>query len=192
MAQNALGTKHVCPECSTRFYDLGGRVNVCPKCACALSIEGNCVAAAPEENVIDNDNDKVTFLIVPEKNTVSNAHNGHDVSVAEDAPAAAFDTSDIDHLEEVEHIHADEDIPSLEDEDDGMEDIERLPAVHAFEDAAHQVNDDGDDETILEELHAERLAIVDGLDDEDGGNEESDLHIPPKTTVHDAPVVENA
>lgn len=33
MAKTELGTKQLCPECETKFYDLGRRPAVCPKCS---------------------------------------------------------------------------------------------------------------------------------------------------------------
>ena len=32
MATTDLGEKHICPECGSRFYDLGKHPPVCPKC----------------------------------------------------------------------------------------------------------------------------------------------------------------
>ncbi len=34
-----LGTKRVCPECSTRFYDFGRPEIICPKCETKVSAE---------------------------------------------------------------------------------------------------------------------------------------------------------
>ena len=32
MANTDLGEKHICPECGSRFYDLGKLPPTCPKC----------------------------------------------------------------------------------------------------------------------------------------------------------------
>ncbi len=33
MADPALGTKQICPNCTAKFYDLGKRPAHCPRCA---------------------------------------------------------------------------------------------------------------------------------------------------------------
>lgn len=32
MSVSARGSKHVCPECTTKYYDLRRDIVVCPKC----------------------------------------------------------------------------------------------------------------------------------------------------------------
>jgi uncharacterized protein (TIGR02300 family) len=39
LASPELGAKQVCPACQTKFYDLGRRPAVCPKCAAAFDPE---------------------------------------------------------------------------------------------------------------------------------------------------------
>ena len=34
-----LGSKHECPACSTKFYDLGNAAPVCPSCGADPSVE---------------------------------------------------------------------------------------------------------------------------------------------------------
>ena len=38
MANTDLGEKHICPECGSRFYDLGKSPPVCPKCKTVLVV----------------------------------------------------------------------------------------------------------------------------------------------------------
>ena len=37
LATTDLGEKHICPECGSRFYDLGKHPPVCPKCKTVLT-----------------------------------------------------------------------------------------------------------------------------------------------------------
>ncbi|MGC1304284.1 MAG: TIGR02300 family protein [Caulobacteraceae bacterium] len=39
MANPELGTKQICPSCQTKFYDLGRRPAVCPKCGTSFDPE---------------------------------------------------------------------------------------------------------------------------------------------------------
>ncbi len=39
MANPELGTKQICPNCQTKFYDLGRRPAVCPKCGTSFDPE---------------------------------------------------------------------------------------------------------------------------------------------------------
>lgn len=39
MVKESWGKKHVCPFCSTMFYDMKKEVVVCPKCSKTLSLE---------------------------------------------------------------------------------------------------------------------------------------------------------
>ncbi len=39
MANPELGAKQICPACQTKFYDLGRRPALCPKCATAFDPE---------------------------------------------------------------------------------------------------------------------------------------------------------
>ena len=41
MAEFKLGSKHECPSCSTKFYDLGKPKPVCPSCGAEVANEGD-------------------------------------------------------------------------------------------------------------------------------------------------------
>lgn len=47
MAEVKLGSKHECPACSTKFYDLGKSEPVCPSCG-AGQAEENGEGAEPK------------------------------------------------------------------------------------------------------------------------------------------------
>lgn len=47
MAEVKLGSKHECPACSTKFYDLGKSEPVCPSCG-AVQAEENGEGAEPK------------------------------------------------------------------------------------------------------------------------------------------------
>lgn len=41
MTEAKLGSKHECPSCSTKFYDLGKTDPVCPSCGADLQAAGD-------------------------------------------------------------------------------------------------------------------------------------------------------
>jgi uncharacterized protein (TIGR02300 family) len=48
-----LGNKHQCPECQTRFYDLGRSERICPKCGFNVK-----TGEAAEESTEDSSGEK--------------------------------------------------------------------------------------------------------------------------------------
>ena len=48
MTEVKLGSKHECPSCSTKFYDLGKSKPLCPSCGADLA-EGGGESAAPKK-----------------------------------------------------------------------------------------------------------------------------------------------
>jgi hypothetical protein len=44
-----LGSKHICEECETRFYDLGKKDATCPQCGSAVHEQEKVSAAKPSK-----------------------------------------------------------------------------------------------------------------------------------------------
>ena len=38
MAKSSIGDKHVCPDCESKFFDLGKKPPTCPKCGAVIDV----------------------------------------------------------------------------------------------------------------------------------------------------------
>lgn len=149
MANPELGAKQICPSCQSKFYDLGKRPAVCPKCGTQFDPEEalksrrvRARSSAPdyedaEEAVakpaVESDGFEDEADETPEVDQgVAEPLEGDDDDgdPAEGGGAAPADDLGVDFAEEEELEEEDSDVPFLEDEDeeDNFEDeIEGLP-----------------------------------------------------------------
>lgn len=147
MANPELGAKQICPNCQSKFYDLGRRPAVCPKCGTQFDPEEalktrrvRARSAAPDYEDADEPKEKVvaeTDGFEDEVDETPEIDEGaaepledDEDSAGEGGPAAPADDLGVDFAEEEELEEDEADVPFLEDEDedDNFEDeIEGLP-----------------------------------------------------------------
>ncbi|HKT54223.1 MAG TPA: TIGR02300 family protein [Caulobacteraceae bacterium] len=150
MANPELGAKQICPACASKFYDLGRRPAVCPKCATQFdpeeALRNRRVRArttpadyeaeeeAPKPVVAEADGFEDEADDTPEVDEAA----AEPIVVEEDgeeaeggAPAPPADDLGVDFAEEEELEEDSAEVPFLvdeDDEDDNFEDeIEGLP-----------------------------------------------------------------
>lgn len=150
MANPELGAKQICPSCQSKFYDLGRRPAVCPKCGESFdpeeAVRNRRVRArstpadyeteeeAPAKAVVEPDGFEDEADETPEIDDAAAAEpleTDDDVADGDVAPAGGPDIG-VDFASDDEDLADDEDdadgVPFLEDEDDFDEDdIEGLP-----------------------------------------------------------------
>ena len=149
MANPELGAKQICPSCQSKFYDLGRRPAVCPKCGTAFDPEEalktrrvRARGAAPdyetedekvEKPAVEPDGFEDEVEDVPEVDDAAAAEpleTDEDVDDPVAGAAAPADDLDVGFAEEEELEEDAGDVPFLEDEDedDNFEDeIDGLP-----------------------------------------------------------------
>ncbi len=140
LANPELGAKQICPTCSTKFYDLGRRPAVCPKCGAEFDPEEalrnrrvRVRAVAPEEEAkpqtpAPTPDAEDGFEAEPDEAPELDA-------VVDDPPLSADDDTDepdpaapppseglgVDFAEEDDVEEAEDDgVPFIEDEDDAF------------------------------------------------------------------------
>jgi uncharacterized protein (TIGR02300 family) len=148
LANPALGAKQICPNCQSKFYDLGRRPAHCPKCDAEFDPEEALKSrvrtrarSAPadyeepeevEKKPVDDEAEELEEKDdTPE---IDQAVDEPDVIESDDdvdpdaAPAAGPDLG-VDFEEETEAEEEADDVPFLEDEDEDFpdDDIEGLP-----------------------------------------------------------------
>jgi uncharacterized protein (TIGR02300 family) len=142
LANPELGAKQICPNCSSKFYDLGRRPAVCPKCATEFDPEEamrnrrvRVRAVAPEE-VEDETAVKTNQLVedgfeaepeedAPELDAVVDEPPlivDEDSEESEPGQAPSPDALGVDFSEDDELAGADDDdgVPFIEDDDDAF------------------------------------------------------------------------
>ena len=153
MATPELGAKQICPNCQAKFYDLGRRPAVCPKCATAFD---------PEEAV--KSRRMRARSTVPDYET-----DDEKPAQVKDADAEGFEeepdeTPEIDEAAEAEPVEADEDEtegPAAGPADDlGVDFAEEDVESEAEEDDSVPFLEDEDDDFVDEEI--EGIAEDDG------------------------------
>jgi uncharacterized protein (TIGR02300 family) len=132
LANPELGTKQICPNCQTKFYDLNRRPAVCPKCATSFDPEEAVrsrrarTRAVPdyesddEPKVVAKEVEGAEFEEAEDATPEIDGAVEPDVVEDEDAaePAAEPDIG-VDFEEPAELEEADtEDVPFLEEEDE--------------------------------------------------------------------------
>jgi uncharacterized protein (TIGR02300 family) len=147
LANPELGAKQICPNCQSKFYDLGRRPASCPKCGAQFdpeeALKTRRVRArsaapdyedaeeAPAKVVVEADGfeDEVDETPEVDEGAVEPLEVEEDEGV-EPGVAAPADDLGVDFAEEEELEEDEADVPFLEDEDeeDNFEDeIEGLP-----------------------------------------------------------------
>jgi uncharacterized protein (TIGR02300 family) len=150
LAHPELGAKQICPNCQSKFYDLGKRPAACPKCGTQFDPEEALktrrvrarstapdyetddekpVKAAPEVEA-DGFEDEVDETPEIDAAAAEVVEVDDDADPAEGSPAAPADDLGVDFAEDEELEDEADDVPFLEDEDedDNFEDeIEGIP-----------------------------------------------------------------
>jgi uncharacterized protein (TIGR02300 family) len=149
LANSELGAKQICPNCLSKFYDLGRRPAVCPKCATAFdpeeALKSRRVRARSSTPDYESDEEKP-------------------VKAAVDADADGFE-EEVDETPEVDEVPA-EPIETDEDVDD---------AVAVAPPPADDLGVDFADEEELEE-EADDVPFLEDEDDDD--NFEDEIEVP--------------
>ena len=117
MAKPKLGTKRVCLECSTRYFDLNRQPIACPKCGVVFEIatrnKTRPAYAKPEKKVAEDAS--------PKASTVAEKTADNDTIVAAAADSEA-ETISLDEAEDASGDDDDDDVSNIvvggEDEDD--------------------------------------------------------------------------
>jgi uncharacterized protein (TIGR02300 family) len=156
LANPELGAKQICPTCSTKFYDLGRRPAVCPKCGAEFdpeeALRNRRVRArvAPVEDEVEEEKAAAPAEAedgfgaepdeAPELDAVVDDPPLMSDEDAEDPDTAAATPGDeigVDFAEEDDIEAADDDeVPFIEDEDEEFPDdeIDGLPGEGGPED----------------------------------------------------------
>ena len=150
MANPELGQKQICPNCTAKFYDLGRRPAVCPKCDTSFDPEEALRTRRVRARVPDYEAEEEKPKVVEEEDTEGFEEEADETPEIDDAAAAEpLETDDdvegveggvvapaagadigVDFAEDTEIEGAEDDsVPFLEDEDEEgfEEDIEGLP-----------------------------------------------------------------
>ncbi|MES2035110.1 MAG: TIGR02300 family protein [Pseudomonadota bacterium] len=159
MANPELGAKQICPNCQSKFYDLGRRPAHCPKCGEDFdpeeAIRNRRVRARSAAPDYEADEEKEEKKVVPESEdgfeeepdqtpeiddeaAAEPIETDDDDTDAATTPAAGADDLGVDFAEDEELAdEADEDVPFLEDEEDDdfpEDEIDGLPGEDDAED----------------------------------------------------------
>ena len=114
MAKPELGTKRLCPSCSTKYYDLNKDPILCPKCGTPFTVAALALRAKAAP-VAEEEEDEVEALPV-------------DFVSLEEADAEESGEADVPGIEdeEIEDIGGDEDDTFLapDEEDDDIDGID--------------------------------------------------------------------
>ena len=102
MAVPELGQKQICPNCSAKFYDLGRRPAVCPKCQTAFDPEEAVRNRRIRTRVPDYETEDEKEVVKPEEEE------------AEGFEEEADETPEIDQAAAVEPLETDEDVEDVE------------------------------------------------------------------------------
>lgn len=149
MANPELGAKQICPNCQAKFYDLGRRPAVCPKCATSFdpeeAVRNRRIRARTTTPDYEADDEKPVKAVDPdvegfedepdETPEIDEAVEADPVDTDDEVddpatPAGPADDLGVDFAEdEVEEEAEDDAVPFLEDEDDDFpeDEIEGIP-----------------------------------------------------------------
>ena len=139
MATPELGAKQICPNCQTKFYDLGRRPAVCPKCGTSFDPEEALRSRRVRNRTVTPDYDAEDEVEVPKKRPVDEDAEGF-----EDEPE---DTPEIDEAVEAEPIETDE----VDDAVPGAPEPVEPDLGVDFEEDVPIEEDDSEDVPFLEE-----------------------------------------
>jgi uncharacterized protein (TIGR02300 family) len=149
LANPELGAKQICPNCQSKFYDLGRRPAVCPKCGTSFDPEEALrsrrvrarttapdyeaeeekpakPAVDPEADGYEDEADETPEVDEVPAEPIETDEDVDDPTVATPAPA---DDLGVDFAEDEELEEEADDVPFLEDEDedDSFEDEIEVP-----------------------------------------------------------------
>jgi uncharacterized protein (TIGR02300 family) len=149
LAKPELGAKQICPNCQSKFYDLGRRPAICPKCATQFDPEEALrnrrvrarsstpdyeaeEEAAPAAAVVEPDGFEDEVDDTPEVDAAAAevVEVDDDVDSPDGVVAPPTDDLGVDFAEDEELEEDVADVPFLEDEDDDdnfEDEIEGLP-----------------------------------------------------------------
>jgi uncharacterized protein (TIGR02300 family) len=147
LANPELGAKQICPNCQSKFYDLGRRPATCPKCGTTFdpeeAVRSRRMRARATPVDYENDEEKPAKVVpevegfedepdeTPELDQVVEPEPLETDEDGAETPAAPADDLGVDFAEESPlEEEADDTVPFLEDEDEDDfvdEDIEGLP-----------------------------------------------------------------
>jgi uncharacterized protein (TIGR02300 family) len=149
LANPELGAKQICPNCQSKFYDLGRRPAHCPKCgedfdpeealksrrvrARSTTPDYEADDEKPAKPVVEGDGFEDEVDDTPEIDEAADAEPLVDDEDAEGdpgAPTPAADDLGVDFAEDEALDDETDDVPFLEDEDDDdfpADEIEGLP-----------------------------------------------------------------
>ena len=147
LANPELGAKQICPNCQSKFYDLGRRPAACPKCgtefdpeealksrrvrARAAAPDYEDAEVAPPKAPVETDGfeDEVDETPEVDEGAVEPLETEDDDIDPADAAGAPADDLGVDFAEEEDLEEDDADVPFLEDEDeeDNFEDEIDIP-----------------------------------------------------------------
>ena len=124
MAKPDLGTKRICPNCGTRYYDLNRDPIVCPRCGTYFEATTTTTRARPAA-VVDDDEDDIELeadakpVFVPlEEADQEEADTGAVVVEGDDEEVEADDDADDTFLEPDEDEEGDDVTTIIGDVDD--------------------------------------------------------------------------
>ena len=142
MASPELGTKQICPNCQTKFYDLNKRPAHCPKCATDFDPEDALRSRRSRTRVTPADVADDEVKVAPVHDEAEDQEEEEEATPEIDAAAeetvieaddddAAEGGADLgvgEAVDDDEEEEAADDVPFLEDEDGADDDIDGLPA----------------------------------------------------------------
>jgi uncharacterized protein (TIGR02300 family) len=145
LANPELGQKQICPNCQTKFYDLGKRPALCPKCGTSFDPEEALRNRRVRSRAPDyEDDEKPAAPVADPEGFEDEADETPEIDKAADAepiegdedeeagpeagPPGPSDDIGVDFAED-EEVEGEDDVPFLEEEDDDFsdEEIEGLP-----------------------------------------------------------------
>ena len=122
MAKPELGTKRLCANCGTKFYDLSKDPIVCPKCQTVMELvtvaprtrpDAPAVAPAREEEVVAPETPEAEFVSLEEADAETQGKKTPEGEPAEGAEEEEVELED-------ESI---DDAPFIEEQEEGDEDV---------------------------------------------------------------------
>lgn len=104
MAKPKLGDKHICPNCETRYFDMGNTPPTCPKCGTVIET-GKPKAKAKADPV-----EEKVETPAPESEEALDAELDIDLDIEDDIDN---DDDDDDLMEDASDLGGDDDMPGV-------------------------------------------------------------------------------
>lgn len=141
MVKAELGTKRVCPNCGTRFYDLSKRPITCPKCGSAFEPEALFKQRRPhpiDDDKPEKEAGEVDSELENEEDTIETTEDEPELAESEDDDEGARQTSD----------HTAGGMSVVDADDVTIEDIDDDAVEEDEEDDALLEPDEGDEDDV--------------------------------------------